>query len=85
MKESEQLLVLVIQIECHEICGHSLQSWYRNFINAALHNKKFLVPTDDAIRAIEFIEGCSQSIEKGTPIKLGQGGEKLVSIVSGPE
>jgi len=41
-----------------------------HFVDATVNNKEFLMPTEDAIKAIEFIEACLKSIEKGTPIKL---------------
>jgi len=42
-----------------------------HFVDATINNKEFLMPTEDSIKAVEFIEACLKSIEKGVPIKLG--------------
>jgi len=41
-----------------------------HFCDAVLHEKEFLVPTDDAIAAVSFIEACFESMDKGKPVSL---------------
>lgn len=41
-----------------------------HFVDAIINNKEFLVSTEDAIKAVGFIEACLESIEKDTPIKF---------------
>ncbi|MCK4325256.1 Gfo/Idh/MocA family oxidoreductase, partial [bacterium] len=41
-----------------------------HFIDAILNNKDFLMPTEDAIKSVAFVEACFKSIEKGAPVKL---------------
>ncbi len=49
-----------------------LRAELMHFVDAVLHDKEFLVSTNDAIRAIAFIEACQESIENGIPVKVRQ-------------
>ncbi len=40
-----------------------------HFVDATINNKEFLMPTEDSIKAVGFIEDCLESIEKGAPVK----------------
>lgn len=48
-----------------------LRSELMHFVDATVNNKEFLMPTQDSIKAVGFIEACLKSIEKSAPIKLG--------------
>jgi len=41
-----------------------------HFVDATMNNKEFLVPTEDATKAVGFIQACLESIERNTSIKL---------------
>lgn len=53
-----------------EIFG-DLRDELMHFVDATINNKEFLMPTEDSIKAVGFIEACLKSIEKNAPIKLG--------------
>ncbi len=41
-----------------------------HFVDATIRNKEFLMPVEDSIKAVGFIETCLESIERDAPIKL---------------
>jgi len=48
-----------------------LRNELMHFVDATIHDREFLMPTEDSIKAVEFIETCLESIEKDIPIRLG--------------
>jgi predicted dehydrogenase len=41
-----------------------------HFVDAILNDREILMPVDDAIKSVAFIEACFESIEKNAPVKL---------------
>ncbi len=57
--------------EYNEQIYGDLRSELMHFFDATVNNKEFLMPTEDSIKAVGFVEAWLKSIEKDVPIKVG--------------